>query len=158
MALTVPTSFASQTSLDPILRLPSSFPDHLMVFLFFSTSPCASTSGGSPIRTWCEPAFPGAIFSISSIACLSTSFTTKQTKHFALLCTLHKTLRPHYCNITTVLQNALFIGISGFQCFSGRRKQRCFFSSKSAQSPAIIYKSVINIYDTNVTFRKIFVW
>ena len=145
MALTVPTSFASQTSLDPILRLPSSFPDHLMVFLFFSTSPCASTSGGSPIRTWCEPAFPGASFSISSIICLSTSFTTKCTKHFATLCSLHKTLRSDLYNIAFRLQYSLFMGICGYKCFSGRGQTPFFPPSAKGENPCN-YLQIGHIY------------
>ena len=87
------------TGSDP--TLPSSFPDHFLVFLFFSTSPCASTSGGSPTRTWCEPAFPGASFSISLNSILSTPFTTKCAKQFAILCTLHKTLRFDFSTLHT---------------------------------------------------------
>ena len=107
MALTAPTSFAlSNLTGSDLRRSPFSFPDHFLVFLFFSASPRVSTCGGSPCRTWCEPAFPGASFSIARSRSLSTFLQTKFANAHTCLCTLHKTLRLCYTGFSRIFQNA----------------------------------------------------
>ena len=111
MALSAPTSLPLEPHWIRFPVSPSSFPDHFLVFRFFSASPCASVAGGSPIRTWCEPAFPGASFSITCINVLSTLFITKRAKSFCDLCTLHKTLRDYYSTLHSDYKNAVISGI-----------------------------------------------
>ena len=144
MALTAPTSFAlSNLTGSDLRRFPFSFPDHFLVFLFFSASPRVSTCGGSPCRTWCEPAFPGASFSIARSRSLSTFLQTKFANTNIPLCILHKTLRLCYTTFSKRFQSTeiqAFSAISIFlspSLFSPQSSLQVKFRAK------IVYKSVI---------------
>lgn len=159
MALTAPTSFAlSNLTGSDLRRYPFSFPDHFLVFLFFSASPRVSTCGGSPCRTWCEPAFPGASFSIARSISLSTFLQTKFANHCIRLCMLHKTLRLCYTPFSKRLQSVEIRAFFVISCFSSPLSFSPFFSSKVMIRVKIVYKSVIcNCYKI-VTICLLLFW
>ena len=144
MALTAPTSFAlSNLTGSDLRRFPFSFPDHFLVFLFFSASPRVSTCGGSPCRTWCEPAFPGASFSIARSRSLSTFLQTKFANTNTPLCILHKTLRLCYTFFSKKFQDAEIRAFSDISVFLSPSH---FFPHSSLQVKSWaknVYKSVI---------------
>ena len=159
MALTAPTSFAlSNLTGSDLRRYPFSFPDHFLVVLYFSASPRVSTCGGSPCRTWCEPAFPGASFSIARSMGLSTFLQTKSANRYVRLCILHKTLRLCYTDFSKRFQSTEIWAFHAFSYFSPYSSSPPIFPSKVKIRVKIVYKSVIcNCYKI-VTIRVLMFW